>query len=578
MLTGLVLENFKTFGGAHAIPLAPLTLIYGANSSGKSSILQALLFLKQNIHLGNDSTATVVVSGSHVDLGSFSQVVHRHRMTSTVTVAPLIDLPAVGQWNSGPAGRLGAPNSRHAGFGFQMGCDISGDVRVLGRPVYWSLSPTPAFVWPAMERMIDVLLPHIGAVDLDSPYWSWLEEHQYLRRPKADPEFFRSYRNVLAHAQTSPVKITFPAEALRSLRFGIHQFLFDDYCQRNSVDQKKKTILFYINLLNDLFGARHLRHHESDAMQGELLFILNELMSRLDSELTFEDRVRDFIDFSRLVRRDLILHSNALTTRPMSSPDAWAGHRARHHSGGTSTDFYDDWLPHADTLPSGVWHDTLQYIEGITHIGPMRKLPARVGSTAGRLLKTVGNDGQWLESVLFANPSLVSQVNFWLSELEITHRVSVKMYDRAKSSGKVVIADAHTKATGSLHDVGFGVSQILPVIVELLLPGTGPVLVEQPELHLHPAAQVRLALLLNEARRRRQVIIETHSEHLLLGLQRLIQDGDAPASDVCVLRVSKLRTGSHVQRMEIGDDGNFEEPWLHGFFPDPVATRYGGAL
>ena len=307
MLTGLVLENFKTFGGAHAIPLAPLTVIYGANSSGKSSILQALLFLKQNVHLGNDSTATVVVSGSHVDLGNFSQVAHRHKMTSTVTVAPLIDLPDLGQWNSGPTGPLGAPNSRHAGFGFRMGRDINGDVRVLGRPVYWSLDLAPAFVWPAAESWRAALLPYDGAINIDSPYWSWLHSKHYLA----------------PHLRYADLKKYFSVHAAQ-----------------------------IIDMLSERGGAA----------------------------LTLEEKVRDFITFSRLVRKS-----------PTGNPDIWAAYRARHHANNDYDNFYDDTLPHADTLPSGVWLDTLEFIKGITHIGPMRKVPARIGSPAGQATKTVGN-------------------------------------------------------------------------------------------------------------------------------------------------------------------------------------------
>ncbi len=86
----------------------------------------------------------------------------------------------------------------------------------------------------------------------------------------------------------------------------------------------------------------------------------------------------------------------------------------------------------------------------------------------------------------------------------------------------------------SIADAGFGVSQALPVVVALLAASPGQtVYVEQPEIHLHPRAQVAMAnLLMRAAKRGVQVIAETHSELLLLGIQRLVAEGSLPSSEV----------------------------------------------
>jgi hypothetical protein len=82
VLTGLRLENFKGFGKSTSIPLAPLTLIYGQNSAGKSSVLQSLLLLKQSV--GDDRTQQLfaqprlVTQGDLADLGTFLGIVHEH--------------------------------------------------------------------------------------------------------------------------------------------------------------------------------------------------------------------------------------------------------------------------------------------------------------------------------------------------------------------------------------------------------------------------------------------------------------------------------------------------------------------
>lgn len=80
----------------------------------------------------------------------------------------------------------------------------------------------------------------------------------------------------------------------------------------------------------------------------------------------------------------------------------------------------------------------------------------------------------------------------------------------------------------SIADVGFGVSQVLPVIVALIAAEPGRlVYIEQPELHLHPRAQVALAQVLADAAKRGvRVVVETHSSLLLLGIQTLVAEGD----------------------------------------------------
>ena len=91
MLKTLKLENFKCFGRPAAIPLAPITVIYGPNSGGKSSLIQSLVLMKQTLARGHGTTA-LVPRGELVDLGSFTSMVHRHNLKNqlkiSVTAAP----------------------------------------------------------------------------------------------------------------------------------------------------------------------------------------------------------------------------------------------------------------------------------------------------------------------------------------------------------------------------------------------------------------------------------------------------------------------------------------------------------
>jgi predicted ATPase len=150
---------------------------------------------------------------------------------------------------------------------------------------------------------------------------------------------------------------------------------------------------------------------------------------------------------------------------------------------------------------------------------------------------------------------------------------------RAFLSVHDIDADRHA----SLHDVGFGLSQVLPVLVYALATDSHQIAIEQPELHVHPGAQADLADMFIEAsaetkdRLGNRLLLETHSEHLILRVLRRIREtsaGRAPehlqitASEVSVIFVSPGPDGAWVTYLPIDDDGEFTEPWPDGFLPD----------
>jgi hypothetical protein len=128
--------------------------------------------------------------------------------------------------------------------------------------------------------------------------------------------------------------------------------------------------------------------------------------------------------------------------------------------------------------------------------------------------------------------------------------------------------DPLIKASVVLSNTGYGVSQILPIILQLAIGAPGLLLIEQPEIHLHPSAQAVLANLLVEfANRGYQVFVETHSEHLILRLRALIARGEIGlhSSEVKLFHVEKDRAGSHLKPVEISETGALTG-WPKGFF------------
>jgi predicted ATPase len=127
-----------------------------------------------------------------------------------------------------------------------------------------------------------------------------------------------------------------------------------------------------------------------------------------------------------------------------------------------------------------------------------------------------------------------------LGHLGLTWKVHARAVDDTKVELRVgrLIRPRQGGASDlvNIADVGFGISQTLPVVVALLTAVPGQmVFIEQPEIHLHPRAQVAMAeVLARAAKRGVRVVIETHSALLLLGIQSLVAEGSLPASDVAL--------------------------------------------
>lgn len=136
------------------------------------------------------------------------------------------------------------------------------------------------------------------------------------------------------------------------------------------------------------------------------------------------------------------------------------------------------------------------------------------------------------------------------------------------------------------RDVGVGISQMVPVVVACLMDPKGLVAIEQPELHIHPAIQVGMGDLFIEATQgsqpaigaERTLLVETHSEHIMLRLLRRIREevenelppgiGGITPSDLSVIYVESGSEGVRFRRLRVSEDGDFLDRWPQGFFDE----------
>ncbi|MDQ3917498.1 MAG: AAA family ATPase [Acidobacteriota bacterium] len=156
-----------------------------------------------------------------------------------------------------------------------------------------------------------------------------------------------------------------------------------------------------------------------------------------------------------------------------------------------------------------------------------------------------------------------------LNELCLTSRVSAIPLNDTQVELQVARMPQGSRGKGdmvSIADVGFGVSQTLPVVVALRVARPGQlVYLEQPEIHLHPRAQTAMAKVLADAAARGvHVVAETHSALLILGIQTLVAEGKL-APDLVKLHWFERRGGvTKVRSADLDETGSFGD-WPEDF-------------
>jgi len=129
----------------------------------------------------------------------------------------------------------------------------------------------------------------------------------------------------------------------------------------------------------------------------------------------------------------------------------------------------------------------------------------------------------------------------------------------------ISVTDNVTGVISNLIDVGYGASQAIPVIRACMSSGRGPLFVEQPEIHLHPKSQANLAEILCETSLDRQVVVETHSEHMINRARILVAEGKLAPSHVVINFVTRSHTGSRVRPIRLLKNGDFDRNWPRGY-------------
>ena len=588
MLREYRLTNFKAFGETVTIPIRPLTLIFGANSSGKSSIFQSLLMLKQTLEEARNPNTALLPKGSVVDLGTYSDFVHGHNTALNFEVGALFDDAEDANLNIEfhYDKKLKNPGQVITLRGYS---DQNRDEEQPAIP--WSLklferNDKEAFktiIKPAKEELDKEEAEYIRSVIRESISDRVKAEERLVELDKTyDPKYEALW------AKESELV------GADSKIFGMFQVDFGPDSARCWWDKIKKSLeAEFIGKAYAVDFDEKSYNSPEDFFRDFLAdYPLDQVVQSLETGIIFDlcrtnflpTNIKELSEFLGIPKGDNIFRAESYgwtTWQTQEYPFRKEGESYRQSLGAYV-------LPPMFLPVCSKFSDVLK---NLLYLGPLRSQPERYYTFSGDTTDYVGQSGEYLSSLLFEDQELVEQLNSDLERLGVKYQVKLdKLQYEDKSPSNVFslrLVDTETKTDASLRDVGFGISQVLPIVVQSRLSEKKTLLIEQPEIHLHPAQQAELgdmfirSALREEQERRNTILLETHSEHLMLRILRRIRETTdneplpegIPAirpEDVAVLYVQPGEgdEGAQVIEIPVTEDGDFAEKWPRGFFTE----------
>lgn len=226
-----------------------------------------------------------------------------------------------------------------------------------------------------------------------------------------------------------------------------------------------------------------------------------------------------------------------------------------------------------------------QAMSRVVYLGPLRERPERTYLWSGVEPGELGKRGEYSVHALLASDNstkrqkeneegghqwLVERVSEWLRKLGVADELVLERQGRSRHYELIVVRGGQR---ANLVDVGFGISQVLPMLVLAhVVPRGTTIVAEQPEIHLHPRAQGGLAELMAHVAKTRNVqfIVETHSEHLFRRLQTLVADERVKPEECALYFVDRDEAGSsELRRLELNEFGKIAN-WPKQFFGDAI--------
>ncbi len=586
-LRSWTLRDFKSVGDA-TIELAPLTVLVGANSAGKSSVMHSMLMVAQAAAVPPHGGG-FPLNGPLVELGEFADVrrvggVRSARVAVGCAVVPDGGMAHAGgpppqapiRWNLELSGGKNQPGEAAVrcvnleAFGFDgealvLGADRLGRRAVDGGSVS-AVRSSSAFLPLAgglktigpggPETLLKTSgLTHRGGI----PSVLFAKADENIARVEA---WVRRVRRGLVDQRQSGETEWDRIRSASGVDGNSVTVVTDD---PQTIERAVAACDLLIEMIVDGVGSPEGGGYPAGTMSARLAATLADLR-REARRSGFQDVLRRLIDDGEFVEEILRRVGGGEQVARPAADDTQVGAVVRRMEA------------------AGCW--LADFMAGrVVHLGPLRQDPQlRYPATPAGPRGSVGAKGEYALAVLHQyarrtvlcplqsggagrEMTLEDAVNYWLEQLGLG--CSVATVQRPRHGLEPQVRMEMVGRDLSMTGVGVGVSQVLPVLVLSLIADPGTVLLlEQPELHLHPGVQQRLGdFLLAVVNSGRQVVVETHSDHLVTRLRRRMAEDHTDKLHLSVAIVFAEREGGQTRfkTLESNRYGGLEE-WPSGFF------------
>ena len=551
MLTALRIGNFKAFAEVQRIPVRPLTLIYGANSSGKSSVLHSMILARHAQETGDLDVHRTNVGGESVDLGGFRQYVHKREVNRRVEWAADLETSAF----KGRLAELFAPVKQITVL-LNIGIGLDDQDHPLPESIpeihtYELLADSQSLL--RMSRRRDGKL-QLDRLDHEHPVFREVIKALVLLSTTTETIHLEDFEGL-----DEAIAGLVPEVVAKST-----QFLPDGLAESNAFIPGGQARLFTIS------KARR-KEELSAAVRSFLPRKIDEILKGVGQAVAGElSRLRYLGPLRSYPPRHLAFSQH-------HDPNWYAG-------GGYAWDVIrrdasvreqvNKWLSAPDRLQTP-YELILRDLVGIDQL-------------EGPLLEGLEQIELDIEPDYDDSPTPTGAYPV----VKDPEAEAVKIRDLIRTSdidklNELIMIDRRSNTVVSHRDVGIGVSQVLPILVGAYASRNQIVAIEQPEIHLHPALQADLGDVFIQSALgpgRNRFLIETHSEHLLLRVMRRMREtsndelpeGVPPITpkDVCVLFVQPKGTSSAVRHLELDEEGQLLDAWPGGFFEEGYRERF----
>ncbi|KKI99655.1 AAA family ATPase [Prochlorothrix hollandica] len=556
MLSHYELTNFKAFGKTQTIPIRPITLLYGPNSAGKSSVLQSLLLLKQTLEDPENFESVLLPQGKLTHLGNYQELIHNHDLNSQFTVKAIFQPERQSTTQESQVDFEGK-DTKNLSHGLGISFAYSQDSKkseVIQIHLFQGNAQIPVISYKIDEESGILSLAQI---DMRHQFWqSWWHDVQN----KLIDVFFTQVRDALSG------KIRLRPNQRKTLNTALRKQVKSLKSEMSQDDFDKNSAL--ADLVDEM-------EYLIDLDQRLKTYTLPEAITDLLKVVPFYS----YLEYQSFMPTALIIDEE-----DESLQWQWeTKHLLQFHRTLGTLDLLDRLIKEAST-------QMRTFLTDLVYIAPLRDYPERLYTFSGHVNDQIGKTGKGIAELLFKKEDVLEHLNQNFEIFNLRYRVKIVKFlneddHQISDVFTIRLVDQFTNVDVSLLDVGFGISQILPVLVQSIASRQRTIAIEQPEIHLHPRLQGELAdVFVKSALTENQnnFIIETHSENLLLRIMRRMRetvDGTLPPDyppitpdQVCVLYVDFNSNGSasFIQELPLNHRGELVKAWPGGFFEEAL--------